>query len=133
MYRLQQIRRILEDLREQIRYLQDCVRDSLDLVTRLRPTPHSPPAGPSGASNSGPSANEHPSPSTSRDEPPSVAAQSSASSSERMTAVRPRVFSPVQYRRFARFLIGRYRRMGSSQEREQPIRSYGRDPRSALR
>ena len=50
VYRLQQIRRILEDLREQIRYLQVVVRDSLDIMSQLRPAPTAPSAGSSSSS-----------------------------------------------------------------------------------
>ncbi|EFX74576.1 hypothetical protein DAPPUDRAFT_251812 [Daphnia pulex] len=49
-HRRQKILRILEDLREQIRYLQVCVRDSLDLVSRLRTNPVTP-TGTSGPSS----------------------------------------------------------------------------------
>lgn len=135
VYRLQQIRRILEDLREQIRYLQDCVRDSLDLVTRLRTSPNSPPAGPSGANsasnnNNDSTSNEHerPSPSTSGNQVP-VAQSDAAEASERSATTRLRAFSPVQYRRFTRFLMGRLHRIGNVQDREQSQRSFGRDAR----
>ena len=125
MYRLQQIRRILEDLREQIRYLQVCVRDSLDLVSRLRTTPASPDAHGPSSSNSDPAAVstvERPSQSASSSSGSSTASSMDLlqfSSNGRMM-LGSRGYSPIQCRRFAHYLDGRLRRIGLQQHREYP-------------
>lgn len=137
VYRLQQIRRILEDLREQIRYLQVCVRDSLD---RLRTTPSSPDSsGPSNGSNSisQSPAVERPSQSSGNASSSSAAGGSDLSqfSATGRVAVGSRGYSPVQCRRFAHYLVGRLRRIGLQQHREYPRlhRSSFREGRGPLR
>ncbi|XP_059352395.1 uncharacterized protein LOC130699159 isoform X2 [Daphnia carinata] len=124
VYRLQQIRRILEDLREQIRYLQVCVRDSLDLVSRLRTSP-------AGSSTS-----------LSAQRPTSSHRESTAFANNRETAgtstagsnhegdlqftsngrmvMGSRAYSPIQCRRFTNYLFGRLRRIGLQHHRDNP-------------
>lgn len=114
VYRLQQIRRILEDLREQIRYLQVCVRDSLDLVSRLRTTPTSPPAGPSSSNSSNLPPVARPSQSVGRT---GIDLQFN-SPSGRMALGSRALYSPIQCRRFANYLVGRLRRIGLQNHRD---------------
>jgi len=137
VYRLQQIRRILEDLREQIRYLQVCVRDSLDMVSRMHTTPTSPeniqgtsrdalelgrPSQSAVAGNVGDSASSS-----------NSGADLQFSVNSRM-ALGSRGYSPIQCRRFAHYLVGRLRRIGLQHQRDLPrlhrslMRDNGRGP-----
>lgn len=134
VYRLQQIRRILEDLREQIRYLQVCVRDSLDLVSRMRTSP-SPQAGTS--NNSGSSL-----PSVERPSQPVAANHANLRVDLQFNtggriALESRLYSPVQCRRFANYLVGRLCRIGLQHHREHSRlrRNFvaGRDARHSYR
>ena len=117
VYRLQQIRRILEDLREQIRYLQVCVRDSLDLVSRLRTTPTSPPSG-LNSSSSLPRV-ERPSQSVTANRAGLGIDLQFSNTSGRMV-LGSRAYSPIQCRRFANYLVGRLRRIGLQHHRDNP-------------
>lgn len=137
VYRLQQIRRILEDLREQIRYLQVCVRDSLD---RLRTTPTSPDtSGPSGSQRGAQlGALERPSQSPGAGTSGTTGTvgldQLQFNINGRMV-LGSRGYSPIQCRRFAHYLVGRLRRIGLQQQREYPRlrRASFRETRSSVR
>lgn len=130
VYRLQQIRRILEDLREQIRYLQVCVRDSLDLVSRLRITP---PGGSTERPNSSHRVAYLHNPGSSNGG--SEGDLQFTNSGRMVMASRP--YSPIQCRRFANYLFGRLRRIGLQHHRDNPRlrRSFvaGRDARYPIR
>lgn len=122
VYRLQQIRRILEDLREQIRYLQVCVRDSLDLVSRLRTSP---------AGSSTPLSNQRPNSShresvafaNNREAAGSSSTGSNHEGDLQFTSngrmvMGSRAYSPIQCRRFTNYLFGRLRRIGLQHHRD---------------
>ncbi|KAI9553265.1 hypothetical protein GHT06_021161 [Daphnia sinensis] len=122
VYRLQQIRRILEDLREQIRYLQVCVRDSLDLVSRLRTSP----AGSStsmSAQRPNSSQRESAAYANNREAAGTSTAGSNHEGDLQFTSngrmvMGSRAYSPIQCRRFTNYLFGRLRRIGLQHHRD---------------
>lgn len=114
MYRLQQIRRILEDLREQIRYLQVVVRDSLDIMSQLRPSPVTPSAGSSSSMATSNPTTEGPSPSQENRSAPAYSQRGaglpSIENRQSVTAsFRPRFYNSSPYYRLQRNRPHNYR------------------------
>lgn len=110
-------------MREQIRYLQVCVRDSLDLVSRMRTTPTSPPI----RETSGGSIRSHNRNTTSVERASQSIAANRAGldidlqfSATRRMVLGSRAYSPIQCRRFANYLAGRLRPIGLAHNPEHP-------------